>query len=71
MENKPEWLAEYEKHYPAGTVAKYVTRPPKPDSYTMFTRLIEVVQKHQEIIETQRQEIRELSDRVRASEDRR
>ena len=70
MENKPEWLAEYEKAYPAGTVAKHVTRPPKPDSYTMFTRLIEVVQEHQEIIETQRQEIQELSDRVKGLETR-
>ena len=68
MENKPDWLAEYERTYPAGTVAQYIARPPKPDSYTMFTRLIEVVQKHQDVIEMQRQQIKELIDRVKVLE---
>jgi Spy/CpxP family protein refolding chaperone len=68
MENKPDWLAEYERAYPAGTVARNVTRPPKPDSYTMFTRLIEVVQKEHDLIESQRQQIEELRDRVKLLE---
>jgi len=63
MENKPSWLDEYDRAYPAGLVARYVTRPPKPDSYTMFTRLIEVVQ-------TQQTQIQELTDRVKTIESR-
>jgi hypothetical protein len=68
MKPKPEWLDKYERAYPSGSVAKYVSRPPKPDSYTMFTRLMEVVQEHQDTINKQNRQIRELTDRVKALE---
>ena len=68
MDNKPEWLDHYERSYPTSAVGRQIMRPPKPDSYTMFVRLMEVVQEHQDLIENQRLQIQQLSERVKILE---
>jgi hypothetical protein len=68
MDPRPEWLEHYERAYPSGLVARQILRPPKPDSYRMFTRLIEVVQEQQDSLDKQSKMIEDLSSRIKALE---